>query len=203
MNGESTMIIVLIKDFDTAKSRLAEVLGTDERRHLAVDMAERALHAAAGLAPTIAVCGSTEAAAIAIDAGASAVVEEEQQGQNAAAQRGIDAAGEHDAAAVLILSSDLPLVDEPSLRELLDLARDLPGSLALAAAALGRRGTNALFLRPPNGFGLHFGDASLPHFAAEAQVRGRRFVVHDDRRLGLDLDEPADLETLERAQDST
>ena len=63
----------------------------------------------------------------------------------------------------------------------------------VAAAAEGRQGTNALYLRPPGDFSLHFGDASLPKFAEEARLRGRRFIVHEDPSLALDLDEPSDL----------
>ena len=57
-------------------------------------------------------------------------------------------------------------------------------------------GADALYLRPIAGFDLHFGDASLPRFAAEA--RGRTFLVHEEPALALDLDVPADLAALTR-----
>jgi 2-phospho-L-lactate guanylyltransferase (CobY/MobA/RfbA family) len=100
---------------------------------------------------------------------------------------------------VLLLSSDLPLVDEAALRRLL-AATDVPGSLVVAAPADGRQGTNALYLRPPGDFSLHFGEASLPRFAEEARLRGRRFIVHEDPSLALDLDEPSDLEAWRRLE---
>jgi 2-phospho-L-lactate guanylyltransferase (CobY/MobA/RfbA family) len=65
--------------------------------------------------------------------------------------------------------------------------------LVVAAPAMGREGTNALFLRPPSDFTLRVGEASLPEFAHEAERRGGRFVIHEDRSLALDLDEPSDL----------
>jgi 2-phospho-L-lactate guanylyltransferase (CobY/MobA/RfbA family) len=64
--------------------------------------------------------------------------------------------------------------------------------------ALGREGTNALYLRPIGGFDLQFGDASLPRFAAEARRRDRELIVHQEPALALDLDEPDDLATLDR-----
>jgi 2-phospho-L-lactate guanylyltransferase (CobY/MobA/RfbA family) len=66
----------------------------------------------------------------------------------------------------------------------------------VAAAAAGRGGTNALFLKPPDAVGLHFGDRSLAKFEADARSRGVWFEVLDHPDLALDLDEPADLAAL-------
>jgi 2-phospho-L-lactate guanylyltransferase len=188
----SFWIVVLIKDFTTAKSRLAPVLDAVPRRRLAEMTAARALDAALALAPTFAVCGSVEAADLARLRGAALVVESSPSGQNPAAARGLAEVSERGAESVLLLSSDLPLVDEAALRRLL-AETEVPGSLVVAAPADGRQGTNALYLRPPGDFSLHFGEASLPRFAEEARLRGRRFIVHDDPTLALDLDEPSDL----------
>lgn len=185
-------IVVLIKDFSTAKGRLAPAMEPASRSALARMTAARALDAALAVAPTFAVCGSAEAAGLAGPRGAEFIVEHDPRGQNPAAALGLAEVTRRGARAALLLSSDLPLVDEAGLRRM--LAHDDGGkSLAIAAAAAGRQGTNALFLRPPGDFALHFGDASLPRFAEEARRRGRRFVLHDDPGLALDLDEPSDL----------
>jgi 2-phospho-L-lactate guanylyltransferase len=195
----SLWIVVLIKDFTTAKRRLAPVMGPLPRRRLAEMTAARALDAAVAVAPTLAVCGSLEAADLARLRGADLVVERSPSGQNPAAMRGLAEIAQRGAEAALLLSSDLPLVDEAALRRL--LARtDAPGNLVVAAAANGRQGTNALFLRPPGDFPLHFGEASLPKFAEEAQLRHRRFIVHEDSSLALDLDEPSDLSAWRRLE---
>jgi len=196
---QSFWIVVLFKDFTTAKTRLAPALGAVPRRRLAEMTAARALDAALALAPTLAVCGSEEAADLARLRGAALVVEPSPSGQNQAATRGLVEVMQRGAAAALLLSSDLPLVDEPALRRLL-AHTDAPGGLVVAAAADGREGTNALYLRPPGDFSLHFGAASLPKFAEEARLRGRRFIVHDDPRLALDLDEPSDLSAWHRLE---
>jgi 2-phospho-L-lactate guanylyltransferase len=185
-------VVVLIKDFSTAKSRLSPAMRPEQRRALAVMTATRALDAARAVAQTLAVCGSEEAAHVARSRGAQVVVESSPGGQNPAARRGLDDVVRRGAAAALLLSSDLPLVDAAGLRRLL-AATDADGPLVIAAPAVGRQGTNALYLRPPGDFELHFGEASLPRFAAEAHQRGRTFVVHDDPSLALDLDEPGDV----------
>jgi 2-phospho-L-lactate/phosphoenolpyruvate guanylyltransferase len=195
----SFWIVVLIKDFTTAKSRLASVLEPGRRRRLAEMTAARALDAAVALAPTLAVCGSVEAADFARLRGAALVVEPAPSGQNPAAMLGLDEVLHRGAESVLLLSSDLPLVDEAAIRRLLTRT-DVPGSLVVAASADGRQGTNALYLRPPGDFSLQFGEASLPKFAEEARVRGRRFIVHDDPSLALDLDEPSDLSAWRRLE---
>ena len=195
----SFWIVVLIKDFSTAKSRLAPVLEPQARRRLAEMTAARALDAALALAPTLAVCGSTEAADLARLHGAALVVEPSPSGQNPAAMRGLAEVSDRGAESALVLSSDLPLIDEPAIRRLLALA-DIPGGLVIAASADGRQGTNALYLRPPGDFSLQFGEASLPKFAAEARLRGRRFIVHEDPSLALDLDEPSDLSAWHRLE---
>jgi 2-phospho-L-lactate guanylyltransferase len=195
----SFWIVVLIKDFSTAKSRLAPVLEPQPRRRLAEMTAARALDAALALAPTLAVCGSVEAADLARLRGAALVVEPSPSGQNPAAMRGLAEVSERGAESALVLSSDLPLIDEPAIRRLL-AHTDIPGALVIAASADGRQGTNALYLRPPMDFSLHFGEASLPKFAAEARLRVRRFIVHEDPSLALDLDEPSDLSAWRRLE---
>jgi 2-phospho-L-lactate guanylyltransferase len=192
-------IVVLIKDFTTAKSRLASVLEPQARRRLAEMTAARSLDAALGLAPTLAVCGSVEAADLARVRGAAVVVEASPSGQNPAAMRGLAEVTERGASAALLLSSDLPLVDGAALRRLLAVTEE-PGTLVVAAPADGRQGTNALYVRPPGDFSLHFGEASLPKFAEEARIRGRRFVIHEDPSLALDLDEPSDLTAWRRLE---
>jgi 2-phospho-L-lactate guanylyltransferase len=192
------LIAVLIKDPADAKQRLSPVLMPGERRSLAEENARRALRAAASVAETVAICGSAAAADLARAAGVEAIVETEPTGQNGAAQRAIEVAESRGAPAVLILSSDLPLIHAAGLRRLLATAATLPEPSMVAAAARGREGTNALLLAPPGGVGLHFGMSSLPKFEAEARRRGRAFTVHEEPVLALDLDEASDLEELRR-----
>jgi 2-phospho-L-lactate guanylyltransferase (CobY/MobA/RfbA family) len=65
--------------------------------------------------------------------------------------------------------------------------------------AIGRGGTNALYLRPPGAITLSFGSDSLAKFRHEAETRGVTFVVHPSDAMALDLDEPGDLARLRRA----
>lgn len=189
--------MVLIKDFGAAKQRLSAALGPSERRSLAVENARRALQAARRTgAPVLAVCGSEEAAAVTRAAGAGAVLEKHPSGQNPAARTGVEQAIARGAEAVLLLSSDLPLVTADALRAVVALGEARGAPSVVAAAATGRGGTNALYLRPPDAIGLHFGDDSLAKFERDARERRVPFLIHESDELALDLDEPTDLALL-------
>ena len=194
-----TWVVVLIKDFDSAKQRLSPALGAKSRRALARNNARLAARAAAAGDHVLIVTGADEVADMARAWGAEVLLEPREEGQNVAARRGIDRAKAAGADAVLLLSSDLPLVSEDAIRDMLQAASRLPSPVAVAAPAIGRGGTNALYLRPPDAIGLHFGDESLPQFRADAEQRGVKFALFESDALALDLDEPADLARVSRA----
>jgi len=194
-----TWVVVLIKDFDSAKERLRPALGTKSRRTLARQNAQLAVAAAAAGDRVLAVAGSEEVGEMAASWGASVLLEPREEGQNTAAMRGIARARAGGAQAVLLLTSDLPLDPPDAIRRLLQVAGRLKGPVVVAAPAIGRGGTNALYLRPPDAIGMHFGDDSLAKFQEDAEARGVRFAVHHSDAIALDLDEPSDLERLRRA----
>jgi 2-phospho-L-lactate guanylyltransferase len=195
----ATWVIVLIKDFGSAKQRLRPALGAESRQELARSNARLAVRAAAAGDHVLVVAGGKEVAGLAQAWGAEVLLEPIEEGQNVAARRGIERAMEAGAGSVLLLSSDLPLVTSDSVRELLDVVAVMDGPVAVAVPAIGRGGTNALYLRPPDAIALHFGDDSLVKFRRESEARGVDFVVHHSDAMALDLDEPADLARLRRA----
>lgn len=195
----TSWVVVLVKDFDSAKQRLGPALDPKSRRALARRNARRAVRAAAAGDRRLVVAGSQEVAAMAKRLGAEVVLEPRQEGQNVAAKRGIAQAIQGGAAGVLLLSSDLPLVTLKSVRELLDLAANIETPVVVAVPAVGRGGTNALYLRPPDVITLHFGPDSLESFRREAEAKMVRFVIHHSDAMAIDLDEPDDLMRVRRA----
>ncbi len=194
----ATWVVVLIKDFDSAKQRLRPALAPKERRALALRNAQLAVQAAAAGDRVLVVAGDDEVAELAKAWGAEVLLEPSQEGQNVAAARGMARAVEGGADAVLLLSSDLPLVTVDSVREVLEAGSRIKGPVAVAVRAVGRGGTNALYLRPPGAITLHFGADSLAKFRDEAERSGVKFIVHDSDAMALDLDEPGDLARLRR-----
>lgn len=196
--GGAVWVVVLVKDFDQAKQRLRPALDPGQRRELARANARLALAAARAGERVLAVCGGEEPAALARAAGVEVLIEERPAGQNPAAHLGIAHAVARGAGAVLLLSSDLPLVSRRAIAAMLAAGRRLGRPAVVAAPATGRGGTNALYLCPPGVIDLHFGDDSLASFERDATSRGVPFALHESSRLALDLDEPADLEELRR-----
>src|SRR5919199_2050863 len=130
-------VAVLIKDFDHAKQRLAPALGPEARHRLARQNADLALAAGRAGDHLLAVAGSTEAAELARLAGAEVVLEGRPAGQNAAGRRAVEQAEERGAGAVLLLSSDLPLVTRRAVRSMILTARRLGSPAVVAAPATG------------------------------------------------------------------
>jgi 2-phospho-L-lactate guanylyltransferase len=194
-----TWVVVLVKDFDSAKERLRPALGLKSRRQLARRNSHLAVDAAKAGGHVLVVAGSEEVAEMAASWGAEVLLEPREEGQNVAAGRGIKRATDSGAEAVLLLSSDLPLVTAEAVRTLVAAAARLGPPVAVAVPAIGRGGTNALYLHPPTAIGMHFGDESLVKFREDAEARGVRFVVHHSDAMALDLDEPSDLARLSRA----
>lgn len=194
-----TWVIVLVKEFGSAKQRLQPALAPEARRALAERNSRLAVQAAGAGEHVLVVAGGQEAAQTAAQLGAEVLLEPRQEGQNVAARRGIEHAVQGGAGAVLLLSSDLPLVTAESVRVLLEYASSLPGPVVVAVPATGRGGTNALYLRPPHAIGLHFGDDSLARFRQDAHARGVAFEIHLSDAMAVDLDEPSDLARVTRA----
>lgn len=192
-------VIVLVKDFASAKQRLGPALSPRERNALARRNARRAIGAAAAASHRLVVAGSEEVGALAAKLGAEYLVEPRQEGQNMAAMRGISHAVAGGAGAVIVLSSDLPFVTKKSVRRLLDVGAAEAAPVAVAVPAVGRGGTNALYMRPPGAISLHFGGDSLALFRHDAESKNVRFLIHHSTEMALDLDEPDDLARLRRA----
>lgn len=197
--GMSTWVVVLIKDFGSAKQRLRPALGPRSRRALARRNARLAVRAASAGDHVLVVAGSERVAELAALWGADVLLEPHEEGQNVAARRGIAEAVKAGADAVLLLSSDLPLVTAGAVRELIDSAAQMRAPAVVAVPAIGRGGTNALYMRPPLAIGLHFGDDSLAKFREDAEAHGVAFALHHSDAMALDLDEPSDLTRLSRA----
>jgi 2-phospho-L-lactate/phosphoenolpyruvate guanylyltransferase len=194
-----TWVIVLVKDFDSAKERLRPALGASSRRALARQNARLAVEAAGAGDRVLVVAGGDEVAELAASWGAEVLLEPREEGQNVAARRGIKRAVERGADAILLLSSDLPLVTRDAVASVLNAAARHKPPVAVAVPAIGRGGTNALYMRPPDAIGLHFGDESLSKFRDDAAARGVEFVIQQSDALALDIDEPSDLARLSRA----
>lgn len=177
-------VVIPIKSFSLAKTRLAASLSPESRNRLARQCADAVVRAASPLAVYV-VCSDDEVASWARAHGAS-VVTPTVTGLNEAAVAGREAARVAGHERVMVVHSDLP--NAKDLATLCTVRADV-----VVVPDRHGDGTNVLLVPCSGGFGFHYGPGSCAAHIAEATRLGLTTqTVHRDD-LALDLDTPADL----------
>lgn len=191
------LIVIPVKDFGLAKSRLGQRLSPDRRSALARRLCERTLRFLARHLPEhdrLVVTASPMIARLARRHGASVLVEPAADGLSVAAQRAAEWSRARGYTAQLLLPADIVQLDEGEIRRLLAQQGEGPG-VTICPADDG--GTNALLTSPPDALTFRFGpDSSMAH-QEEALKQGLPCHVLALKQLSFDLDTPTDLNTLD------
>ncbi len=179
------MVLVPIRSFDDAKSRLAPVLSAGQRIALARRMAD-AVVSAAGALPVWVVTDDDEVAAWCAGVDAE-VLRVGCDGLNASITAAAEAAAAAGFGRVIVAHADLPLA-----RDLGVVSR--PG----VAIAPDRHGDGSNVMSVPVGAGFEFayGPGSFGRHRREAARCGLSVTVIDEPSLALDIDSVDDLRTL-------
>jgi 2-phospho-L-lactate guanylyltransferase len=204
MTARATWAVVPVKDFGTAKRRLAPLLSAVDRRMLSQAMLEdvlTALAAAGGLAGILVVTCDLRAKALAEKYGADVLWEAANLGVNAAVAAGARALAAREDSAMLFVPGDVPLVTAPEIGRILD-GTDAGPAVSIVPARAGG-GTNALYCAPPEAIEFRFGEDSFQRHLSAARAHGLAPRVIDSPALGLDIDKPADIRALLRASPAT
>ncbi|WP_108446988.1 2-phospho-L-lactate guanylyltransferase [Halomonas denitrificans] len=192
-----TLIVIPVKDFGEAKSRLGQVLAPDRRSALARRLCERTLAFFRQRLPEhdlLVVTASSTIADLARRYDASVLMEPRPRGLSAAATLAAEWSRRQGYAAQLLIPADIAHLDEAELRQLLDAPRPGP-SVLICPASDG--GTNALLTTPPDVLPFHFGRNSSEAHRQAAQQQGVPCRMLDLEHLRFDLDTPEDLDTLD------
>lgn len=197
-----TWALVPIRGLQTAKTRLAENLDSEERVDLVTRLLRRTLIAtrdARRIEGTIVVTMDPDAAGIAKEHRAVGLVER-APGLNEAIEAARSVAVARGATAILVLPADLPSVSAGAVDELFETASsfDAPSGLVTLVSDRHGRGTNALVVSPPEAIAPAFGENSRDAHERAARSAGARFEEVDGP-LSLDLDTPDDLVAAEAA----
>ena len=185
----SRWLLAPVKPLAEAKSRLAPVLGVEERSSLTRRLLERTLALArqSSLFDHILVISRDPLVwEIARASGADALPELGDD-LNSALQQGSCHAWRQGAAGVLIVPADLPLLRREDLTALCALGEQRDG-FVIGSAQDG--GTNALHLRLPPVLPFCFGEDSFARHQAAARAVGITPQVYDSPALRFDLDRP-------------
>jgi len=186
------LLVIPLKPFAQAKSRLAAALNPNEREQLARALfirSEQFFASAFAAMPRLVVTAEREAAAL-CSAGTHILYEEHAEGLNRAAERARDFARTQGYRQILLASADIALWRQTEVLELLQAGKT--HDLAIARAHDG--GSNALLLRlPASGFAFAYGAQSAAAHQQAAQQAGFTCCLLDLPLLSRDLDLPSDL----------
>ena len=195
-----TLAVLPIKNFDSAKERLAERLGSGSRQMLARSMFSdvlASLRHVPGLDAIAVVTDDREAESASAGTGTSLLRDTERAGQSAAARIGVRHAIESGYERVLLVPGDVPLLDHTEVRGMLSRAASNERPVTIVPDRHGE-GTNALLLSPPDAIDPAFGPRSLERHVAAAEAAGVAYAVEELPSLIHDVDTPDDLTELTR-----
>jgi 2-phospho-L-lactate/phosphoenolpyruvate guanylyltransferase len=187
----TTAVVIPVRTFEGAKSRLGDVLDAEERRDLVERLLRRTVAAALatpGVTEVVVVSPDPDVLEVAVAAGARPLLQR-SRGLNPALR---EARAEIRAGRLLVVPGDLPAVTAGDLAAML-AAGDTAGvpSVVLAPDRHGR-GTNALLLSPPEVIDPAFGGDSRAAHAWLASSADAAFL-EVPRALALDIDTADDL----------
>lgn len=196
-----TLAILPIKTLTVAKQRLADQLDAGTRRALVEAMFSDvlvALRRARRVDQVLVVTADHGAQRIAEGYGAI-VCDDDDQGHNSAAARGIARALDLDATRALLICGDCPLLDQVELDGLIGMPVEHPSALIVPDRH--DTGTNALLLTPPGALQPSFGRDSHARHTRQADAAGVAALTVRIPTLALDVDTPEDLAAVQETLD--
>jgi 2-phospho-L-lactate/phosphoenolpyruvate guanylyltransferase len=188
--------VLPVKSFDWAKSRLEGALSAEERRRLARGLMLNTLAALTEsevFAAVLVVSRATEVLQLAAQQGARPL-DETGAGLNEALRQARGVAVASGTGGLLVLASDLPLVQSGDIRGLMNTS---PASPVVIAPDRRDEGTNALLLRPPGLIDFAFGVGSFEKHCRLARDAGVEPAIVRSQHLGWDVDLPSDLDGIQ------
>jgi 2-phospho-L-lactate/phosphoenolpyruvate guanylyltransferase len=194
----STIAILPVKSFGSAKQRLAPTLGAGSREALARAMFSdvlASLRRVPSLDAIVVVTADRVAETAALGERVDVLRDTEQSGQSQAALTGIRHADERGFDRVLLVPGDTPLLDPGEVAVLLRQSREDEPGVVVVPDRHGE-GTNALLLSPPDAIEPSFGPGSRARHVAAARAAGVSCVVAELSTLMLDVDTGDDLALL-------
>lgn len=189
------VVVVPVRDLESAKSRLGEALDPEERRALVTLLLDRTIRAATGAGLDVMVVSPADEILAQAAAGGAETVRQSDDGLNEALEVATLVAAGAGATAVLVVPVDLPGIDADALATVVASAHAAirPGrSLVALVSDRHGRGTNTLLVSPPGAIGFAFGTDSRARHEAAAHEAGAVYAELGGP-LSLDLDTPDDL----------
>ena len=198
--------IVPVKPFSKGKSRLSDLLSPDQRTLLNSTLLSRTirtLRMVQEIQQIIVVSRDSSALSIARSFGVKTIQEDAAIDLNKALKRAVAVTRAYTANAILVVPSDLPLLEPSNVTDMLSLSDGETKTQVIIAPDRRKTGTNALYLSPPGVIDFKFGENSFNLHIEEARSKQIKVSVYENANLGLDIDLPQDLEILSKTHQTT
>jgi len=197
------VLLIPVKSLSTAKQRLAEALNQSQRSQLAEAMLRDVMNAVSGVRNRIAVAlvtGDVHAQQLACEFGFGVIEDTRNESETAAIEIATKWCERQGYDTTVVVPGDIPLISSDELHRVLDAA---PREGAVFVPAYDRRGSNCILRRPASLIPLRFGnDSFLPHCDAMRKT-GKELIILEMRGIGLDIDNPHELDLLLQREGST
>jgi 2-phospho-L-lactate guanylyltransferase len=187
-------LLIPVKDPVRAKTRLSNLLSTEERSRLAWSMFEDVSRVVAETnEPDRVILVSSYKPAIerAQSLGWEVLIEEAQESESASIDWASRILRERGFESVMRLPADIPLVCAEDIDQVMKI--ELVAPAALIVPSREGTGTNAIIRTPPDLFPSRFGPNSLVLHREEAARVGVQCVIIENSRIAFDVDDPSDL----------
>jgi 2-phospho-L-lactate guanylyltransferase len=188
--------LIPVKSLQQGKSRLSPRLSPVERQELSLAMLRDVLTAvtqAPSIVGGLVIHSDPSIESLATEMLVEARLESpEARDLNGALRQGLEIISSMDADGALIIPGDVPLVDAAAIEQVVWLSPQSPG--ITICPSLDEDGTNGLLLRPVQAIGPKFGHQSFHRHAELARAAGLPVAVIRIAALGVDIDEPRDLD---------
>ncbi len=190
------ILLIPVKNLSNAKQRLGTALDQAHRSQLAEAMLRDVLLAASGVRSRV------DVALVTGDQGAKELAAEFEflviedicnESETAAIDMATSWSEAHGYDTTIVIPGDIPLIRSEELHCVLDAA---PEEGMVIVPAYDRRGSNCILRRPASIIPLRFGnDSFLPHCEAMRKI-GKPLVIMESDGIGLDIDNPHELDLL-------
>jgi 2-phospho-L-lactate guanylyltransferase len=191
-----TALLIPVKNLSNAKQRLGEAFDQQHRSLLAEAMLRDVLTAAAGVADRLdvyLVTSDARAKELAREYRVGVIEDTRNESETAAIEVATSWCEQRGYDTTVVVPGDVPLTTSVELHRVLNAA---PDEGAVFVPAYDRRGSNCILRRPASIIKLRFGnDSFLPHCEAMKKT-GKPLVILELPGIGLDIDNPHELEML-------
>ena len=197
------ILLVPVKNLSGAKQRLAGALNPSQRAQLAEAMLRDVMAATKSVRDRIDVAlvtGDSKARVLAAEFGFAVIEDKRNESETAAIETATGWCEQRGYNMTIVVPADIPLMTGKELQHVLEAA---PTEGAVFVPAYDRRGSNCVLRRPGSIIALRFGnDSFLPHCEALKRT-GKELVILEMPGIGLDIDNPHELEILVRRDGET